>query len=78
MLVITDFQRHTLINNVICHGIPSEDKVLKDGDIINIDITVIYEGWHGYIKCMIRTSSCTCQTIGQVLLKNVCTPESGR
>ena len=37
----------TSINNVICHGIPSEDKVLKDGDIINIDITVIYEGWHG-------------------------------
>ncbi|WP_407351914.1 type I methionyl aminopeptidase [Luteimonas sp. R10] len=34
-------------NNVICHGIPSEAKVLKDGDIINIDVTVIKDGWHG-------------------------------
>jgi len=36
----------TSINHVICHGIPSEKK-LKDGDIINIDITVILNGWHG-------------------------------
>ena len=33
-------------NNVICHGIPGP-KVLKDGDIINIDVTVIKDGWHG-------------------------------
>jgi methionyl aminopeptidase len=31
---------------VVCHGIPS-DKRLKDGDIINIDVTVIKDGWHG-------------------------------
>ena len=37
----------TSVNNVICHGIPSETKVLKDGDIINIDVTVIKDGWHG-------------------------------
>lgn len=37
----------TSVNHVICHGIPSEDKVLKDGDIINIDITVIKNGFHG-------------------------------
>ena len=35
------------VNNVICHGIPSEAKVLKDGDIVNIDVTVIKDGWHG-------------------------------
>ncbi|MDR1075149.1 MAG: type I methionyl aminopeptidase [Xanthomonadaceae bacterium] len=34
-------------NNVICHGMPGEGKVLKDGDIINIDVTVIKDGWHG-------------------------------
>ncbi len=34
------------INHVVCHGIPS-DKALKDGDIVNIDITVIVDGWHG-------------------------------
>lgn len=37
----------TSVNHVICHGIPSEKKVLKNGDIINIDVTVIYEGWFG-------------------------------
>lgn len=33
-------------NHIICHGIPDET-VLKDGDIINIDVTVILDGWHG-------------------------------
>jgi methionyl aminopeptidase len=35
------------VNEVVCHGIPSDDKVLKDGDIVNIDVTVIKEGFHG-------------------------------
>ncbi|MEP3332733.1 type I methionyl aminopeptidase [Sedimentitalea sp.] len=34
------------VNHVVCHGIPS-DKKLKDGDIINIDVTVIVDGWFG-------------------------------
>ena len=37
----------TSVNQVVCHGIPSEKKVLKNGDIINIDVTLIYEGFHG-------------------------------
>ena len=37
----------TSVNEVICHGIPSDKKVLKKGDIINIDITVIKDGYHG-------------------------------
>ncbi len=37
----------TSVNNVICHGIPSDGKLLKDGDILNIDVTVIKDGWHG-------------------------------
>ena len=37
----------TSVNNVICHGIPSPSKILKDGDIVNIDVTVIKDGWHG-------------------------------
>lgn len=36
----------TSVNHVICHGIPS-DKVLQNGDILNIDVTVILDGWHG-------------------------------
>ena len=35
------------VNQVICHGIPSPNKILKDGDIIKIDITVLKDGWHG-------------------------------
>ncbi|MEM9853221.1 MAG: type I methionyl aminopeptidase [Pseudomonadota bacterium] len=34
------------VNHVVCHGIPGA-KVLKDGDILNIDVTVIYDGWFG-------------------------------
>jgi methionyl aminopeptidase len=37
----------TSVNNVICHGIPTPSKQLKDGDIVNIDVTVIKNGWHG-------------------------------
>ena len=37
----------TSVNQVICHGIPSDKKILKSGDIINIDITVIADQYHG-------------------------------
>jgi len=36
----------TSVNHVVCHGIPN-DKPLKKGDIVNVDITVIKDGWHG-------------------------------
>lgn len=35
------------VNEVICHGIPSATKILKQGDIVNIDVTVIKDGYHG-------------------------------
>jgi methionyl aminopeptidase len=35
------------INHVVCHGIPSEQRTLKSGDIVNIDVTPILDGWHG-------------------------------
>ena len=36
----------TSINHVVCHGIPS-DRVLREGDVVNIDVTPILDGWHG-------------------------------
>ena len=36
----------TSTNHVVCHGIPSE-KILKDGDIVNVDVTALKDGWHG-------------------------------
>ncbi len=35
------------INHQVCHGVPSLDKKLKNGDVVNLDITVIKDGWHG-------------------------------
>lgn len=37
----------TSVNHVVCHGIPSEAKILKEGDTLNIDVTVIKNGYHG-------------------------------
>ena len=37
----------TSVNQVVCHGIPSPDKILKKGDILNIDVAVIKDGWFG-------------------------------
>jgi len=36
----------TSVNHVVCHGIPNE-KALKEGDIVNVDVTLIVDGWHG-------------------------------
>src|SRR5437762_473999 len=38
---------NTSLNHVVCHGIPSADKALKHGDILNVDVTVIHEGFYG-------------------------------
>jgi len=46
------------INQVICHGIPDNNKILKNGDILNIDITVIKDGWHGDTSKMFLVGKC--------------------
>jgi methionyl aminopeptidase len=43
----------TSANHVVCHGIPS-DKILKDGDIINVDVTAFKDGWHGDTSRMFK------------------------
>ena len=57
----------TSVNHVICHGIPSE-KRLKEGDIINLDITVIKDGYHGDTSKMffIGTPSIQAQRLSKV------------
>ena len=50
----------TSTNHVVCHGIPS-DKVLKEGDIVNVDVTAYKEGWHGDTSRMFR--------IGEISIK---------
>ncbi len=52
----------TSINEVICHGIPSAGEILKDKDIINVDVTVILDGWFGDTSRMFIVGG---QTFGQ-------------
>jgi methionyl aminopeptidase len=44
----------TSINDVVCHGIPSDTKKLKNGDIVNIDVTVIKDEYHGDSSIMVQ------------------------
>lgn len=43
------FPKHicTSVNEVVCHGIPNPDHILRDGDIVNVDVTPKLDGWHG-------------------------------
>jgi methionyl aminopeptidase len=43
----------TSTNHVVCHGIPSE-KILKEGDIVNVDVTALKDGWHGDTSRMFK------------------------
>ena len=70
----------TSINDVVCHGIPSDAKKLRNGDIVNIDVTVIKDGYHGDSSVMVQvgdvpshasrlievTQECLYLAIGQV------------
>ena len=37
----------TSTNHVVCHGIPSKKNIAKEGDILNVDVTALKDGWHG-------------------------------
>ena len=56
----------TSVNEVICHGIPSKNKILQDGDIINVDITSILNGWHGDVSATFYVGTPSAQTIDLV------------
>lgn len=66
----------TSVNHQVCHGIPS-DKVLKNGDIVNIDITVIKEGFHGDTSKMFYVGDASikakrlCEIAHQCLIKGI-------
>jgi methionyl aminopeptidase len=56
----------TSVNHTVCHGIPNE-RVLKNGDIVNIDVTVIKDGWHGDTSRMYIVGD------GSIAAKRLCT-----
>ncbi len=52
----------TSINHVVCHGMPG-DRALKEGDIVNIDVTFIFDGWYGDFEPDVR--DCADRTQGR-------------
>ena len=48
----------TSTNHIVCHGIPSE-KILNDGDIVNVDVTAVKDGWHGDTSRMFVVGECS-------------------
>ena len=67
----------TSLNHVICHGIPDSKTKLKDGDIINIDVTVILDGWYGdtsrmfYVGTVAKKASRLVEATYHALIKGI-------
>ncbi len=67
----------TSVNQVVCHGIPSDKKILKSGDIINIDVAVTYDGYFGDTSKMFEVgksvshSNRLCQVTQECLYKAI-------
>ena len=67
----------TSLNHVICHGIPSSNRKLLDGDILNVDITTIINGWHGDTSRMYKVGNVSvkalnlCQTTHHCLIERI-------
>jgi methionyl aminopeptidase len=66
----------TSINHVVCHGIPN-DKPLRDGDIVNIDVTLIVDGWHGdssrmyYVGEVPRRAQRLCEITHDAMMRGI-------
>jgi methionyl aminopeptidase len=70
------------VNHVVCHGIPSE-KPLRDGDIANIDVTFILDGWHGdssrmyKVGAVKRAAERLCEVTEEALLRGIAVVRPG-
>ena len=72
----------TSVNHVICHGIPS-DKILHDGDIVNIDVTVVVDGWHGdssrmyFVGNVPRKAARLCEIAFEAMMRGIAKVKPG-
>ncbi|MDB4234111.1 type I methionyl aminopeptidase [Alphaproteobacteria bacterium] len=66
----------TSLNHVICHGIPSKDKLLKKGDILNIDVTSIIDGWHGDTSRMFKVGEISVKAQNLMKVTHQCLMEA--
>ena len=73
----------TSVNHVVCHGVPSESKILKHGDILNIDVTVIKDGYHGDTNMMYVIGETSilanrlCQVAQEAMYRGIATVKDG-
>jgi methionyl aminopeptidase len=73
----------TSINHVVCHGIPN-DKPLREGDIVNLDICLILDGWHGdssrmaYVGEVPRKAARLCEITYEALMRGIAAVRPGR
>ena len=63
----------TSVNDVIVHGIPNDNEILKDGDIVNVDLTAEYKGFHGDASRKARELVQTCQDALNAAI-SICAP----
>lgn len=67
----------TSVNNIACHGIPNDQEVLKDGDVINVDVTVIKDGYHGdtskmyYVGEVSKEAQHVCEASYTAMMKGI-------
>ncbi|HMM15658.1 MAG TPA: type I methionyl aminopeptidase [Parvibaculum sp.] len=72
----------TSINHVVCHGIPG-DRVLRDGDIVNVDVTLIIDGWHGDTNRMYhvgevpRKAARLCEVTYEAMMRGIAAVKPG-
>src|SRR6056300_1586885 len=66
----------TSLNRVICHGIPSSNRKLLDGDILNVDITTIINGWHGDTSRMYKVGNVSVKALNLCQATHHCLIES--
>ena len=66
----------TSLNRVICHGIPSSNRKLLDGDILNVDITTIINGWHGDTSRMYKVGNVSVKALNLCQATHRCLIES--
>lgn len=72
----------TSINHVVCHGIPA-DRALRDGDIVNVDVTYILDGWHGdtnrmyYVGDVPRKAARLCEVTYESMMRGIAAVRPG-
>ena len=66
----------TSLNRVICHGIPSKDRKLEEGDILNVDVTTVIDGWHGDSSRMYKVGNISVKAQNLCNITHSCLIES--